>query len=141
MFLSENSHPRNKSVIMKVLNFVKLSALPVISRTYLFADTYKLEVTKDKQTIRFCVHNLTRKSNDWFPVKKAGSLYESGDSWIGGCIWGTKVGTDVGFSFGSFYAKFDDKNNRFRLNGGCFADMLRFENSDFPMVAADATAL
>ena len=34
---------------MKVLSFVKLTLLSVaLSRTHLFADVYKLEVTKDK---------------------------------------------------------------------------------------------
>ena len=127
---------------MKVLSFVKLILLSVaLSRTHLFADIYKLEVKKDKQTIRFCVHNLTYKCSDCFSVKKAGSSYESRDTSIGGCIWGTKVGTGIGFNFGSFYAEFDDKDNQLRLSGGCFADTLLFENSDFSMVVADATTL
>ncbi len=127
---------------MKVLNFVKLIALSTVAfHTHLFADTYKLKVTKDKKTIRFCVHNLTRNCSDWFSVKKAGSSYESRDTSIGGCIWGTKVGTGIGFNFGSFYAEFDDKDNQLRLSGGCFADTLLFENSDFSMVVADTTTL
>ena len=57
---------------MKVLDFVKLIVLSVvISHTHLFADTYKLEVKKDKQTVKFCVHNLTYKCTDSFSVKKS----------------------------------------------------------------------
>ena len=127
---------------MKVLNFVKLILLSVaLSRTHLFADTYKLEVTKDKKTIRFCVHNLTRNCSDWFSVKKAGSSYEVGNSAIGGCIWGTQVGTGVGFNFGSFRANFDDKKNQLNLCGGCFADALLLEKTDYPIVVTSGSTL
>ena len=95
---------------MKVLDFVKLIVLSVvISHTHLFADTYKLEVKKDKQTVKFCVHNLTYKYTDWFSVKKVGGSYESGDWSVGGCMEGITVGTGVTFDFGAFHASFDDK--------------------------------
>ena len=64
---------------MKVLNFVKLTLLSVaLSRTHLFADTYKLEVKKDKQTVKFCVHNLTYKTRIGFPSKKSAVRMKSG---------------------------------------------------------------
>lgn len=87
------------------------------------------------------MHNLTRNYSDWFFVKKVGSSYESGDSSIYGCIRDMKISTGVEFNFGGFHAKFDDKDNQLRLSGGCFADTLLFENSDFSMVVADATTL
>ena len=106
---------------MKVLNFVKLIVLSVvISRTHLFADTYKLEVKKDKQTVKFCVHNLTDKYTDWFSVKKTDSSYESGDSSICGCIRDMKIGTGVEFNFGGFRVNFDAKNNQMNLCNGSF---------------------
>lgn len=106
---------------MKVLDFAKLILLSVaLSRTHLFADAYKLEVKKDKQTIRFCVHNLTYKCSDWFSVQKAGSSYESGDSSICGCIRDMKIGTGVEFNFGGFRVNFDAKNNQMNLCNGSF---------------------
>jgi hypothetical protein len=127
---------------MKVLSFVKLTLLSVaLSRTHLFADTYKLEVKKDKQTVKFCVHNLTRNCSDWFSVKKVGSSYEIGNSAIGGCIWDTQVGIGVGFNFGSFRANLDDKNNRLQLCGGCFADALLLEKTDYLIVVTNGSAL
>ena len=127
---------------MKVLSFVKLILLSVaLSRTHLFADTYKLEVKKDKQTIRFCVHNLTYKCDDWFSVKKAGSSYESGDSSICGCIRDMKIGTGVEFNFGSFWASFDDKKNQLNLCGGYFADTLLLEKIDCPVVVTNGRTL
>lgn len=96
---------------------------------------------KDKQAIRFCVHNLTRKRSDWFSVKKVGGSYESGNSAIGGCIWDTQVGIGVGFNFGGFRVKFDDKNNQLNLCDGSFADTLLLEKIDCPVVVASGTAL
>ena len=83
---------------MKVLDFVKFVALSVIvSHTHLLADTYKLEIKKDKQAIRFCVHNLTRKCTDAFSVKKVDGSYESGDWSVGNCMEGITIGTGVAF--------------------------------------------
>lgn len=127
---------------MKVLDFAKLILLSVaLSRTHLFADTYKLEVKKDKQTIRFYVHNLTRKCTDWFSVKKVGGSYESGDSSICDCIRDMKIGTGIGFNFGGFWASFDDKKNQLNLCGGYFADTLLLEKIDCPVVVASGTVL
>jgi len=127
---------------MKVLNFVKLIALSTVAfHTHLFADTYKLEVTKDQQTIRFCAHNLTRKCTDWFSVKKVGGSYESGDSSICGCIRDMKIGTGIGFNFGGFRVKFDDKNNQLNLRDGSFADTLLLEKIDCPVVVTSGTVL
>jgi len=127
---------------MKVLNFVKLTLLSVaLSRTHLFADTYKLEVKKDKQTVKFCVHNLTYKYTDWFSVKKVGSSYEIGNSAICGCIRDMTIGTGIGFNFGGFWASFDDKKNQLNLCGGYFADTLLLEKIDCPVVVASGTVL
>ena len=127
---------------MKVLDFVKLIVLSVvISHTHLFADTYKLEVKKDKQTVKFCVHNLTYKYTDWFSVKKVGGSYESGDSSICGYIRDMKIGTGVEFNFGGFRVKFDDKNNQLNLCDGSFADTLLLEKIDCPVAVASGTVL
>ena len=127
---------------MKVLNFVKFIALSVVVlHTHLFADTYELEVKKDKQTVKFCVHNLTYKYTDWFSVKKVGGSYESGDSSICGYIRDMKIGTGIEFNFGSFQANFDDEQNQLNLCGGCFADILLLEKVDCPIVVASATVL
>lgn len=91
---------------MKVLDFAKLILLSVaLSRTHLFADIYKLEVTKDGKTIKFCVHSLTDGSVDWFAVRRIGNSYESGDSSICDCIRNMKIGTGIGFNFGGFLGK------------------------------------
>lgn len=127
---------------MKVLNFVKFIALSVVAlHTYLFADIYKLEIKKDKQTVKFYVHNLTRKCTDWFSVKKVGSSYESGDSSICGCIRDMKIGTGIGFNFGGFWASFDDKKKQLNLCGGYFADTLLLEKIDCPVAVASGTVL
>jgi len=127
---------------MKVLSFVKLILLSVaLSRTHLFADTYKLEVKKDKQTVKFCVHNLTYKYTDWFSVKKVGSSYEIWNSAIGGCIRDMTIGTGVEFNFGGFRVNFDDKNNQLNLCGGYFADTLLLEKTDCPIVVTNGRTL
>lgn len=88
---------------MKVFHFAKFTFLSTVAfHTHLFADTYKLEVTKDQQTIRFCAHNLTRKCTDWFSVKKVDGSYQSGNSSICGCICGINISTVIEFNFGSF---------------------------------------
>ena len=126
---------------MKVFNFVKFVALSVVvSHTHLFADTYKLEIKKDKQTVKFYVHNLTRKCDDCFSVKKVGSSYENGDGSAGSCIWGTGIGIGIGFNFGGFRANFDDEKNQLNLCGGRFTDTLLLENCDYPTVGTGLQA-
>ena len=129
-------------ITMKVLDFVKFVALSVVVlHTHLFADTYKLEITRDKQTVKFCVNNMTSGGSDWFSVKKIGSSYVNGDGSVGDCIWGTGIGVGIGFNFGGFRANFDDKKNQLNLCGGHFTDTLLLENCDYPTVVANGTAL
>ena len=144
LLFSKNNFSRGEGAVVtvKLLRLFKLIILStILFHAYLFADTYKLEVKKDKQTVKFCVHNLTYKYTDWFSVKKVGGSYESGDSSICGYIRDMKIGTGIGFNFGGFWASFDDKKNQLNLCGGYFADTLLLEKIDCPVVVASGTAL
>ena len=99
-----------------------------------------MTVTKDGQTVKFCVNNITSGCSDSFSVSND-AYYNSSNCSVGCVITSFNLGAFLEFGFGTFRVGYDYKDGLVRLDKGSFKDALTIEKSDFPIGIKSATEL